>query len=329
MSTIPRKTFIQTLQRISSFFRENTLGVFVLSITASVIATFIAAYLVSNGNQLWSEVKNLFPFTIVLCCVCGFWLWDNRNSRGKLREALLALENMSEARTFDDVVLFFLAQLVSVRPDERKEKLKEILRKLLQNAVRAKVGDNGVFNAAIFLPTERKLHQLFLDARGAGRNAPTSQLALEPLSEEDQYMTIWALTGLDKDIEKHVRCYIGDKKPIKRGFPGVAFEATTPLVAHMIKKGGKWICDEYPDDYFQFDTYDDPRYRALAAAPIVTLWKTNKTTLGVVYFESMNPRVFDSKEARIALNTVSTRIGAIISIYWQMISSASGTSPNH
>jgi hypothetical protein len=330
MSTAPQKMFVQIQEKISSFFREKILGILSLSVAGSVIA----AYLVANGNQLWNAIKNVLPFILVLCFMGGAWWWDHRTLRVKLSEALLALENMSDTVIFDDVVLIQLARFVSVPPAERTEKLKEILQKLLENAVRAKVGYNGVFRASIFLPTVDRLHQLLSEASSAGGNTLTSQSASVSLPaitsnnhEAHDYIKIWASIGLDADIVRDAECYIGDNKEIQRGFAGVAFKATEPLVAHMLEqKGGTWICREYPRDYKQFEKYSDLRYRALAAAPIVTLGRTKRKTVGVICFDSMNATVFDSKEARKALVTVSTRIGAILSIYWQMVSTTSGSS---
>jgi hypothetical protein len=326
MSSQPQKTFVAKMKaKISSFFREDVLGIFVFAVIASVIA----AVLYDNRNQLWNAVKSLPLFIIALCIIGGAWWWNNRTLEAKLSEALLALDNMSDALIFDDMVLVFLAQFVSVPPAQRKDKLKEILQKLLENAVRAKVGYNGVFRASIFLPTERILHQLLSDASSAGGSAPTSQSLSKSFPaitsqnpEEDNFITIWASIGLESDIVVDAKCYIGDKDDIQRGFAGVAFKGTEPLVAHMMEQEGKWVCREYPRDYKQFAKYLDPRYRAIAAAPIVTLGRTKRKTVGVICFDSMNAKVFDSKEARKALVTVSTRIGAILSIYWQMASTA-------
>src|SRR6266851_2169767 len=117
MSRLPQKAFVQIKKKISSFFHENILGILSLGVASSVIAT----YLVNNGSQLWNAVKNVLPFIFVLCFVGICWWWNNKTSRAKLSEALLALENMSDAVIFDDVVLIFLAQLVSVSPAQRMD----------------------------------------------------------------------------------------------------------------------------------------------------------------------------------------------------------------
>jgi hypothetical protein len=320
------KTGVQKLQeKISSFFRENILGILVLGIAAGVIA----AYLYENGARLWNAVVNLLPFIAVLCVWGGAWLWDHGKARAELRRKDLALDNMSDALSFDNIVLILLAQFVSVPPTQRMNKLKEILKKLLDNAILAKVGNGGVFRASIFLPTESILNQLLPDALSADGNAPASQSAsgslpvtTRPNHEEDDYIKIWVSIGVEEDIIDDAKCYIGDREDIQRGFAGLAFKGTEPLIAHMIEQDGKWICKEYPKDYRQFEKYLIPRYRALAAAPIVTLGRTKRKTVGVICFDSMNPKLFDGEEARKALVTVGVRTGAIFSIYWRMVSAA-------
>ena len=90
----------------------------------------------------------------------------------------------------------------------------------------------------------------------------------------------------------------------------------------MVKQeDGRLLCKEYPDVYKRFVKHTELRYRTLAVMPIVTLGRkdsSKRKTVGVVCFDSMNDTLFDGEEAKHALDIVSSRIGAILSINWQL-----------
>jgi hypothetical protein len=125
---------------------------------------------------------------------------------------------------------------------------------------------------------------------------------------------------LDSITVKVAECYIGDRQDVQQGLAGLAFKGTEPLVGHMVEQEGKWICKEYPDVYKRFVEHSIVRYKTLAVMPIVTLGRdrSKRKTVGVVCFDSMNATLFDGEEARKALKTVGSRIGAILSISWQL-----------
>lgn len=329
-------------ERFSKFFRESILGILILGTAASIIAT----YLVEYQHQIWDAIKNILPWIALLLLVSGVWWWNTRTmktrfvaEKAKLKTELsnaqmeiekkdLALDNMSDALSFDDILLVSLSRLVSTPPNDRMNKLRETLQRLLDNAVLAKVGNESNIRASIFLPTEKVLNRLLSEAFGTNENTQGNQSSSVPSPttnerfKKDYYITIWAHIGLDSDTFRDAACYIGDDPDIQRGLAGLAFRESRLIIDHMVKQDdGRWICKEHPDVYKRFVNHNVLRYKTLAVMPIVTLGRKGslkRKTVGVVCFDSMNPTLFDGEEAKNALDTVSSRIGAILSINWQL-----------
>ena len=208
-----------------------------------------------------------------------------------------ALNMMSEIATFDTVLLHCLAGLAAGRDREQKEQqMKKILRVLLKNAMSSQAAAGLVFRASILLPN----------------------------AENPEYLTIWAGHEMPLENIQRTAFYIGDdmnKVPGERGVAGETYKDGKTRIAHMVKKEGKWVC-EYPS-YRTFENRKYIPYEAFVSEPIVkvTLNRSGehqRKVIGVVCFDSHKKWIFDHPKTQKLLKSLGERLGAVISLYWEL-----------
>ena len=103
-----------------------------------------------------------------------------------------------------------------------------------------------------------------------------------------------------------------------RGIAGEAFFYRQLRVAHIKKENGRWEREPDSKSYIEFDKERPyPPYCSLVCVPI--FFKEDAIDcLGVVCFDSENPAAFDPPEVQKMLETLATRIAALLLIYQQL-----------
>ena len=113
--------------------------------------------------------------------------------------------------------------------------------------------------------------------------------------------------------------YIGTdprRKQIEGGVAGHAFETKALIVGHLKHLNGRWVpdVDQYkkPSGCRPF-----PLYKSFVTVPITGIDpnnRSNTTCFGILCFDSLNEKIFDSQGTQTILKALAERIASTILI---------------
>jgi GAF domain-containing protein len=143
---------------------------------------------------------------------------------------------------------------------------------------------------------------------------------LVPDAIRDNLECLIALSMPQESIN-NMQFYIGNDNKMKNekgGVPADVFSSGKTCIGHMMKAGDQWICRDCQGKYIlPSKPYPLPLYRSFAVVPITNdSTSTLHTTkcLGIIWLDSLNELVFDSKEASMLLTLLASRIEAVLCI---------------
>ncbi len=139
--------------------------------------------------------------------------------------------------------------------------------------------------------------------------------------DKKEYLTIWAHLGIPQDIIDRKKFYIGsdhDKKPLQ-GVAGYAYLERKLRVGHVIQEENTWRTD-CEDSFIRFgDGKHLPPYRSFVCVPVIgpdldSPRLSTTVCLGVVIFDSMDSRIFDTIESQVVLRVFARRVATALTM---------------
>lgn len=268
----------------------------------SAITTFIIAAAVTgiignfSGTVFEWLLKQLSTSYIWLLVVelatalvgTGVILYLERLNKIKDRAVTLANDIIES----DDSLLRLLASLIHAK--DHSAGMKRLLAHLLSDA--RDVFDGRINRASIFLP----------NATG-------------------EFLKIWAQYGMPQESAERTQFYVGGSKERMLGVAGETFLTKELRVVHLIQENDTWKAD--CEQYIKFSNTKYPLYRSFICLPILGPApdkpdEKDVTCLGVVSFDSLDPRIFDDPSLQEVLRLFATRIAASLLIYQQILAAS-------
>lgn len=262
----------------------------------SVLTVAILAWVLTHlGDKATVPDWALALGIIVVLAGVGLLLWQFRR-RGKVQARTVDLVRLDES------LLALFPSLV--RDTNREEAIKRLLHEVLRDATRLL----GEHVSRAFILRENDQHEL----------AP------------------WVTYQMSTESEARTRFSTETGPARNRGIAGETYQDRVLRVVHMVERrrskgwhaevfkqeNGKWGRDE-ETKYLTLDTSrPHPPYRSFVTVPIVA---TSQDCLGVLCFDSGNPKVFDPPEIRQLLVGLSVRIAAAAVIFEQLVASETET----
>lgn len=236
-------------------------------------------WMIQSVNQTQLPWIGIGIFAVVFL-VEGIYFWLQKKSLS------LTLQRMSKLIDFDGSLLSTLATWEATINHQSQEQ--RIFTELLQNATVE--FDRASTRAAILLPDQRH-----------------------------QFLQCWAHWNMPQFSIDDLQFYIGTdqrKKQIEGGAAGHSFETQKLIVGHLKQVNGYWVPDidqhKNPHGYRQF-----PPYKSFVTVPITGIdpnTRNNTICFGILYFDSLDEKTFDTQETQLILKVLAERIASIILI---------------